>query len=149
MAGPERARGAGGRVKGALLFFMSFFFFFFSSSGGWEKIKLKLTTLPRIFIRVVFFLSSHLLSWHFFFLLLPPYSRRNSETRLIRKQVLLPPPHQGTRLRFYREKISALSSLLRRLASNCAYPSYKALSAVGVSTKSNSLRRDLNPCLQP
>ena len=30
-----------------------FFFFFFSSSGGWGKIKLKLTTLPRVFIRVV------------------------------------------------------------------------------------------------
>ena len=29
------------------------FFFFFSFSGGWGKIKLKLTTLPRIFIRVV------------------------------------------------------------------------------------------------
>ena len=29
------------------------FFFFFSSSGGRGKIKLKLTTLPRIFIRVV------------------------------------------------------------------------------------------------
>ena len=29
------------------------FFFFFQSSGGWGKIKLKLTTLPRIFIRVV------------------------------------------------------------------------------------------------
>ena len=28
-------------------------FFFFLSSGGWGKIKLKLTTLPRIFIRVV------------------------------------------------------------------------------------------------
>ena len=27
--------------------------FFFSSSGGWGKIKLELTTLPRIFIRVV------------------------------------------------------------------------------------------------
>ena len=26
---------------------------FFSSSGGWGNIKLKLTTLPRIFIRVV------------------------------------------------------------------------------------------------
>ena len=33
---------------------MTFFFFFFLSSGGWEKIKLyELTTLPRIFIRVV------------------------------------------------------------------------------------------------
>ena len=29
------------------------FFFFSLSSGGWGKIKLKLTTLPRIFIRVV------------------------------------------------------------------------------------------------
>ena len=28
-------------------------FFCFSSSGGWGKLKLKLTTLPRIFIRVV------------------------------------------------------------------------------------------------
>ena len=28
-------------------------FFFFVSSGGWGKIKLWLTTLPRIFIRVV------------------------------------------------------------------------------------------------
>ena len=27
-----------------------FLFFLFSSSGGWGKIKLKLTTLPRIFI---------------------------------------------------------------------------------------------------
>ena len=27
--------------------------FFSSSSGGWGKIKLNLTTLPRIFIRVV------------------------------------------------------------------------------------------------
>ena len=27
--------------------------YFFSSSGGWGKIKLELTTLPRIFIRVV------------------------------------------------------------------------------------------------
>ena len=35
------------------LFFYFFFHCFFSSSGGWEKIKLKLTTLPRIFIRVV------------------------------------------------------------------------------------------------
>ena len=26
-------------------------FFFFSSSGGWGKMKVKLTTLPRIFIR--------------------------------------------------------------------------------------------------
>ena len=31
----------------------AFFFFFFLSSGGWGKIKLELTTLPRIFIRVV------------------------------------------------------------------------------------------------
>ena len=30
-----------------------FIFFIFSSSGGWGKIKLELTTLPRIFIRVV------------------------------------------------------------------------------------------------
>ena len=29
------------------------FFFLFLSSGGWGKLKLKLTTLPRIFIRVV------------------------------------------------------------------------------------------------
>ena len=29
------------------------FFFFFLSSGGWGKIKLELTTLPRIFIHVV------------------------------------------------------------------------------------------------
>ena len=29
------------------------FFFSFLSSGGWGKIKLQLTTLPRIFIRVV------------------------------------------------------------------------------------------------
>ena len=32
---------------------LSFFLFFFFSSGGWGKIKLQLTTLPRIFIRVV------------------------------------------------------------------------------------------------
>ena len=31
----------------------SYFFVRFLSSGGWGKIKLKLTTLPRIFIRVV------------------------------------------------------------------------------------------------
>ena len=30
------------------------FFFLFSSFGGWGKIKLKLTTLPRIFTRVVY-----------------------------------------------------------------------------------------------
>ena len=29
------------------------FFLFFSSSGGWGKIKLQLTTIPRIFIHVV------------------------------------------------------------------------------------------------
>ena len=34
------------------------FFFFFSFSGGWGKIKLKLTTLPRIFIHVVCRFSS-------------------------------------------------------------------------------------------
>ena len=36
-----------------MFLFRHTFFFFFSSSGGWGKIKLKLTTLPRIFIRVV------------------------------------------------------------------------------------------------
>ena len=30
-----------------------FYYFFFLSSGGWGKVKLQLTTLPRIFIRVV------------------------------------------------------------------------------------------------
>ena len=30
-----------------------FFIFYFSSAGGWGKIKLYLTTLPRIFIRVL------------------------------------------------------------------------------------------------
>ena len=33
-------------------------FFFYSSSGGWGKIKLELTTLPRIFIRVVYRFNS-------------------------------------------------------------------------------------------
>ena len=32
--------------------------FFFFSSGGWGKIKLKLTTLPRTFIRVVYRFNS-------------------------------------------------------------------------------------------
>ena len=38
--------------------FKTFVLFFFLSSGGWGKIKLKLTTLPRIFIRVVYRFNS-------------------------------------------------------------------------------------------
>ena len=34
-------------------FEVCYFFFFLIPSGGWGKIKPKLTTLPRIFIRVV------------------------------------------------------------------------------------------------
>ena len=36
-----------------VFFYRFFFVIFFKSSGGWGKIKLKLTTLPRISINVV------------------------------------------------------------------------------------------------
>ena len=44
-----------GRGSGALEGLNFFFFFFFQSSGGWGNIKLKLTTLPRIFRGLRFF----------------------------------------------------------------------------------------------
>ena len=40
-------------IPGTFYEYAKLFFLYFSSSGGWGKIKLKLTTLPRIFIRVV------------------------------------------------------------------------------------------------
>ena len=43
----------GGEIVAFVIAGHFFFFFFFLSSGGWRKIKHKLTTLPRIFIRVV------------------------------------------------------------------------------------------------
>ena len=48
----------------------------------------------------------------------------------VTKRALLPPPHYGTRLRFYREKTSALSSLVdsHRIASTHA--TKQALSAL-------------------
>ena len=84
---------------------------------------------------------------------LPP--RRNSDP--VTKQTLLSRPHYDTRLHFIsRERFGTFFP--RRLASNCAYPRYEALSAVCCWSPENenfhmiqhsTKNRDSNPRLQP
>ena len=65
------------------------------------------------------------------------------------KQALLPSPHYARCVPSLFSRELFITFLPRRLASNCAYPRYKALLTLGVSRKQKYICRGLNPCLPP